>query len=206
MKKIKFLALFLLLSLGIKAQAVQTFSVNIYGGYSFSDKIEYEYSRAYVEDAFQYGVGLEYFLRNHNSIEIKYLREDTRLPLYGGPLGMQLNAGDDKGALNFILVEGTHYFDRPSSKVAPFIGGGLGLGILETPQSGNDTNFAWDIKAGVKIKTNSAVSVNLHAYLQSMTAAVGDSYYWTYFGIVGVTDYVSTFQFGLGGVISFNIK
>jgi len=43
--------------------------------------------------------------------------------------------------------------------------------------------------------------------LQSMSAAVGESYYWTYwYGPVAVDDYISTFQFGLGAVVSFNFK
>lgn len=107
-------------------------------------------------------------------------------------LGNQLNAGDDKGSFNFIIGDGTYYFDTGSSKVSPYLGGGLGVGIVEIPRNGSDTNFAWDIKAGVKIKTISSVSVNLNAYLQSMSAAVGNSYYWTYyFGPVAVTDYVA---------------
>ncbi|WP_255474397.1 MULTISPECIES: hypothetical protein [unclassified Flavobacterium] len=40
-----------------------------------------------------------------------------------------------------------------------------------------------------------------------MSAAVGDSYYWSYyFGPVAVQDHVSTYQFGLGAVLSFNFK
>lgn len=205
MKQYRLLLVVFLLSIGTKAQEAQSLSLNVYGGYTFSDSMDYDGYSATVEDGFEYGAGLEYFVQKNNSIELKYLRLDTSIPFYG-PLGNQLNSGDDKGAMNFILLGGTHYFETSSANLLPYLGGGLGVGIIETPQSGNDTNFAWEIRGGVKIKTASTVSVNLQAYLQSMSAAVGNSYYWTYYGPVGVTDYLSTYQFGLGAVLSFNFK
>lgn len=204
MKQYALLLVIFLSSIGMNAQDARSFSLNLYGGYNFSDKIDYDGYSAKIEDAFQYGAGFEYFFSTNNSVELKYLRTDTKLPFYG-PAGNQLNSGDDKGALNFILLDGTHYFDT-GSNLLPYLGGGLGVGITETPQSGGGTYFAWNIKGGVKIKTASSVSVNLNAYLQSMSAAVGNSYYWTYYGPVGVEDYVSTYQFGLGAVLSFNFK
>ncbi|MEG2102275.1 MAG: outer membrane beta-barrel protein [Flavobacterium sp.] len=204
MKKYSLFLVFFLFVIGMNAQDARSFSLNLYGGYNFSDSIDYDGYSATVEDGFQYGAGFEYFFSTNNSVELKYLRADTKLPIYG-PAGDQRNSGDDKGALNFILLDGTHYFDT-GSNLLPYLGGGLGVGILETPRSGNGTYFAWNIKGGVKIKTASSVSVNLNAYLQSMSAAVGNSYYWTYYGPVAVEDYVSTFQFGLGAVLSFNFK
>ncbi|GAA6765216.1 outer membrane beta-barrel protein [Flavobacterium sp. 22076] len=204
MKKYSLLLAVFLSAIGMQAQDARSFSLNLYGGYVFSDKVEYDNSYGYVEDGFEYGAGLEYFFMQNSSIELKYNRLDTKLPLYG-PLGTQLNAGDDKGAINYILADYAHYFDT-GTNLLPYLGAGAGVAILETPQSGNGTYFAWEIKGGVKIKTASSVSINLNAYLQSVTAAVGDSYYWTYYGIVGVTDYVSTYQFGLGATLSFNFK
>jgi opacity protein-like surface antigen len=204
MKKYSLLLAVFLSAIGMQAQDARSFSLNLYGGYVFSDKVEYDNSYGYVEDGFEYGAGLEYFFMQNSSIELKYNRLDTKMPLYG-PLGTQLNAGDDKGAINYILADYAHYFDT-GTNLLPYLGAGAGVAILETPQSGNGTYFAWEIKGGVKIKTASSVSINLNAYLQSVTAAVGDSYYWTYYGIVGVTDYVSTYQFGLGATLSFNFK
>ncbi|MFB3390219.1 outer membrane beta-barrel protein [Flavobacterium sp. LAR06] len=203
MKKNRLLLVFFLCSAGVFAQSSKSFLLNLYGGYTFSDRVEFDNSYAKVEDGFEYGAGLEYFFIENSSIELKYNRLDTSLPLYG-PGGAQLNAGDDKGAINYVLVDYTHYFGAVSQKAQPFLGAGAGLSILESPQSGNGTYFAWEIKGGVKIKTNSLLSINLHAYLQSMTAAVGNDYYWTYYGLVGVTDYVSTYQFGLGACFSYD--
>lgn len=203
MKHLKLLLFALLFSIVAQAQDSGTLSLNLYGGYTFADHVEYKYAYGDIEDGFQYGAGLEYFVDGDNSVELKYLRLDTNMPLYFGDV--QLNDGDDKGALNYILLEGTHYFVT-GPKLMPYLGGGLGVGIVETPQSGSPAHFCWDLNAGVKIKTTSAVSVNIHAYFQSIAAAVGNSYYYTYYGVVGVTDYVATYEFGVGAVLSYNFK
>ncbi len=199
----------------MSAQSQGAFLLNLYGGYTFSDKVDFDSSYAKVEDGFEYGAGFEYFIMDNASIELKYNRLDTKMPLYtkvalpgfGIPAGGQVNAGDDKGAINYILADYTYYFGSSSQKAVPFLGAGAGISILESPQSGSGTYFAWEIKGGVKIKTDSPVSISLNAYLQSMSAAVGYDYYWDYYwGPVAVTDYASTFQFGLGAVVSFNLN
>ncbi|MNQ44347.1 hypothetical protein D3C85_581000 [compost metagenome] len=110
-----------------------------------------------------------------------------------------------KVLLTTYYLGGNHYFDK-GTKATPYLGGGLGIGIVETPQQGSDTNFDREIKGGVKIKSASVVSVSLQASLQSMAAAVGTDTYWGYWGPVAVTDYGYSYQFGLGAVIGFNFK
>lgn len=205
MKKYHLIFLVFLFSVIGSAQNSRSFLLNLYGGYTFSDRVDFENSHGNVDSGFEYGVGLEYFFIENSSIELKYNRLDTKLPLYG-PAGSQLNADDDKGAINYILADYNYYFQTGSKKILPFLGAGAGLAILQTPQSGNGTYFAWEIKTGVKIKTSSPLSINLHAYLQSMSAAVGNDYYWTYYGIVGVAEYVSTYQFGLGASLSYDFS
>ena len=205
MKQYGLLLVLFLSVIGANAQDARSFSLNLYGGYNFSDEIDYDGFSATIDDGFQYGAGFEYFFSTNNSVELKYLRQDVKIPFYD-PAGLQTNAGNDKGSFNFILADFTHYFDT-GSNLLPYLGAGAGVGIVETPQGGSGTYFAWDVKGGVKIKTASSVSVNINAYLQSMSAAVGESYYWTYwYGPVAVDDYISTFQFGLGAVLSFNFK
>ena len=195
------IVLVLFLSFNTKAQESGSLSLNLYGGYNFSDKVEFDFGYVDVKEGFQWGVGLEYFVQKYSSVELKYLRIDTDMDAY---IGNQSKKG--KGAVNNILVDFTQYFDAGSSKLLPYIGGGLGVGILESPNNGSTTAFAWDIKLGAKIKTSSAVSVNLHAYLQSMSSAVGNDIFYTWYGPVYVTDYATLYQFGLGAVISYNFK
>lgn len=215
MKKYHLFAVLFLFSLVVSAQSSQSFLLNLYGGYTFSDRVDFDSSYGKVEDGFEYGLGLEYFIMDNASIELKYNRLDTHMPLYTKiplnngniPAGTQVNAGDDKGAINYILADYTYYFGSSSQKALPFLGAGLGVAILESPKSGSGTYFAWEIKAGVKVKTDSPLSINLHAYLQSMSAAVGYDYYWDYYwGPVAVTDYASTFQFGLGASLSYDFS
>lgn len=215
MKKSHLLFVVFFFSLAMSAQSSGSFLLNLYGGYTFSDKVEFDDSYARVEDGFEYGAGLEYFFMENSSIELKYNRLDTHMPLYtniltpigGVPPGTQLNAGHDKGAINYILLDYTYYFGSSTQNLQPFLGAGAGVSVLETPNSGNGTYFAWEIKGGVKIKTSSPLSINLHAYLQSMSAAVGYDYYWDYYwGPVAVNDYVSTFQFGLGASLSYDFS
>ncbi|WP_431241931.1 outer membrane beta-barrel protein [Flavobacterium sp. P21] len=177
MKKYHLLLVVFLFTLTMSAQGQGSFLLNLYGGYTFSDKVEFDSSYARVEDGFEYGAGFEYFIMDNASIELKYNRLDTRMPLYtkvpipayGIPAGGQVNAGDDKGAMNYILADYTYYFGSSSQKALPYLGAGAGVAILESPKSGDGTYFAWEIKAGVKVKTDSAFSVNFNAYLQSMS-------------------------------------
>lgn len=167
-----------------------------------------------VKEGFQWGGGLEYFIQPTASIGVNYYRMDTAMEAYG-PLGgpsiggsnTQINKGNDKGALNYILADYTYYFNTGSATLKPYAGLGLGVGIVETPQNGNDTTFAWDLKVGAKIKTGSPVSVNLQAYLMSMSEAIGTNYYYGgYWGPVAYTNYAELYQFGLGAVISYDFK
>jgi opacity protein-like surface antigen len=204
MKNYSLILIAFLFSAAMMAQDRGSVVLDVYGNYTFSDRVNFDYGHATIEDGFQYGIGLEFFPQTSTSVELKYLRIDTGLPLYYEN-GNQVNPGDDKGAINYVLLGGNHYFDK-GTKATPYLGGGIGIGIVETPQQGSDTNFAWEIKGGVKIKTASVVSVSLQASLQSMAAAVGTDTYWGYWGPVAVTDYAYSYQFGLGAIIGFNFK
>ena len=204
MKNYSLILIAFLFSAAMMAQDKGSVVLDVYGNYTFSDRVNFDYGHATIEDGFQYGIGLEFFPQTSTSVELKYLRIDTGLPLYYEN-GNQVNPGDDKGAINYVLLGGNHYFDK-GTKATPYLGGGIGIGIVETPQQGSDTNFAWEIKGGVKIKTASVVSVSLQATLQSMIAAAGTDTYWGYWGPIAVTDYAYSYQFGLGAVIGFNLK
>jgi opacity protein-like surface antigen len=202
MKNYKLILIAFLFSAGMMAQDRGSIVLDVYGSYTFSNRVNFDGGHVTIGDGFMYGAGLEFFPQKSSSVEIKYLRIDTSMPLY---IGNTKAPGNDNGAINYILIGGNHYFDSGSNAV-PYLGGGIGMGIVETPNQGNDTNFAWEIKGGVKIKTKSIVSVSLQASLQSMIAAAGTDTYWGYWGPVAVQDYAYSYQFGLGAVIGFNFK
>jgi len=71
---------------------------------------------------------------------------------------------------------------------------------------GTDPNLSWDAKLGVKIKTSSAVSLKLQAYLQHTISAAGTDIWYGWYGAYPVTTYAALWQFGLGGVLCFDFK
>jgi opacity protein-like surface antigen len=202
MKNYKLILIALLFSAGMMAQDRGSVVLDVYGSYIFSNNVNFDYGHIKIGDGFQYGAGLEFFLQKSSSLEIKYLRIDSTMKV---DVPGTADDREGNGAINYILLGGNHYFNNGGNAI-PYLGGGLGMGIVEGPYGGSDTNFAWEIKGGVKIKTASIVSVSLQASLQSMIAPAGTDTYWGYWGPVAVQDYAYSYQFGLGAVIGFNFK
>jgi hypothetical protein len=205
MKKLLLLGIIILCAISIHAQP-GTISLNLDAGYTFHDEVNFDAAYTDVQGGFQYGGGIEYFADFNKSIEIKYLRMDTHFPLYT-QAGVEINPDNDyKGSVNYILVGGNNYFgSNQDGKVSPYGGLGLGVGWLSL-DNGTSTNFAWDAKLGVKIKTASVVSLKLQAYLQSIVAPFGTDL-WSSGGYVyAVPDWVTLWQFGFTGVVCFDFK
>lgn len=205
MKKLVLIAGIFLCAFGAKAQNQGDISLDLYGGYTFQDKIYADAAYVAVKDAFQYGAGIEFYARSTKSIELKYLRMDTKTPIYRFN-GVQLNSGDDSSAINYVLIAGNNYFPTGNPKVLPFAGLGLGVGWASGDQS-TSARFAWDLKAGVKIKTSDSVSLKLQAYFQTIWASYGsDTVFYPGWGYVSYPSDASLYQFGLGAAISFDFK
>lgn len=213
MKKLLLIAGIALCSLSANAQGQGDISLDLYGGYTFEDRIYADAAYVDINDGFQYGAGLEFFLRETKSLEVKYLRMDTKTPIYLNSYygnmfsGAQLNEGNDSSAINYVLLAGNNYFQTANPKVLPFIGLGLGVGWADGDQS-TDARFAWDLKAGVKIKTSDSVSLKLHGYFQTIWGSYGSStYYDPWYGVYYTyPNDASLYQFGLGAAISFDFK
>src|SRR5205085_7538413 len=126
-------------------------------------KVNFDGFYGYVDEAFQYGGGLEFFLQRYQSFEVKYLRMDTHMPLYRAG-GTKLNEGDDKGSVSYLLFGSNNYFGDPNGKVMPYAGASLGAGFVSLNDGGNGTHFAYDIKLGIKANTSTALSYKLQAY------------------------------------------
>lgn len=207
MKKLLLITGIFLSVLGAKAQNQGDIGLNLYGGYTFQDKIQAENVQVTVEDGFQYGVGAEFFLRNTKSLELKYLRMDGQSLVEGYSI---LNSGYLSSkvdtAINYVLFGGNNYFPTTNPNLLPFIGLDLGVGWASGDVS-TDARFAWDLKAGVKIKASDAISLKLQAYFQTIWATYGSStYYYPGWGYVTYANDASLYQFGLGAAISFDFK
>jgi outer membrane protein W len=204
MKKILLITSVVMCAITLSAQT-GTISLNLDAAYTFKANVNFDAANANVEAAFQYGGGVEYFTTDNSSVELKYLRMDTHIPLYVDDV--QLNPDIDKGSVNYILLGGNKYFgDNPDGKISPYGGLGLGLGIIGINDN-TATKFAWDAKLGIKIKTSSVVSLKLQAYLQSIISTFGSDVWVSGSGTAyAVPDYATLWQFGLGGVICFDFS
>jgi len=206
MKKIlTALCILALLPFAARAQFSRQTSVNVYGGYTFQDKVNFDLAYTEIQPAFQWGAGVEYFPGYNTSIELKYMRMATSFPLYTNQ-GTKLNPNKDRGAQDFVLLGGNWYWGSIGAKALPFFGASAGIGIL-SGENNSGTNFAWDAKLGLKVMTKSKVSFKVQAYVQSIISAFGNDYWWYAPGVVyAVTDYATIFQFGLGGAICLDFK
>ena len=203
MKKFTLLLIGFLFSAGMMAQDRGSVILDLHGSYTFSNNVNFDYGHIKIGDGFTYGGGFEFFPQKNSSVELKYLRLDTSMKV--DKPNPNENDVHGNGAFNYILIGGNHYFDSGNNAV-PYLGGGLGMAITEGPYGGSDTNFAWEIKGGVKIKTKSSVSVSLQANLISTVAPAGTDTYWGYWGPIAVQDYAYSYQFGLGAIIGFDLK
>jgi hypothetical protein len=211
MKKLLLVAGIFISALSINAQTRGDIGIDLYGGYTFGDKIYSNSSYVEIQDAFQYGAGLEFFVRNTKSIELKYLRMDTKTPIFAPTIAnpiqiTQANVGNDSSAINYVLVAGNNYFQTGNPKLVPFAGLGIGVGWASGDQS-TSARFAWDVKAGVKIKASDVVSVKLQAYFQTIWGSYGsETYFYPGWGTVTYPNNSSLYQFGLGAALAFDFK
>ena len=206
MKKSLIIILILFSGIYVKAQSPGNIRFNAYGSYNFNERVPIDAFYTDVQGGFQWGAGLEYFVRRNKSLELKYLRMDTKTPLFRNINGEQVNKGNDDAAFNYIMLAGNNYFGG-NGKITPFAGIGLGVGWAEGNTNSTSAKFVWDAKLGVHIATESAVSFKVQAYVQSMISAFGtDFWYYPGWGTYAVANYVSVFQFGLGGAVCFDFK
>jgi len=203
MKKLVLITGLFLFALGAKAQNQGDIGLNLYGGYTFDDNISDNLYNVEFKGAFQYGLGAEFYIRPTKSIELKYLRmvKVSNFVFY------KLNVNRIyKAAINYILIGWNNYFQTGNPNVKPYLGLDLGVGWLNA-ETGSHTGFAWDFKAGVKIKTSDSTALKLQGYFQTIWASYGgDSYYYPGWGTVYYPENSSLYQFGLGAAFEFDFK
>jgi len=203
MKKLLFIAGIFLCALSLNAQNQGDIGLNLYGGYTFDDNISDNLYNVEFKGAFQYGLGAEFYIRPTKSIELKYLRMDSDVTFSS----YQLNQSrTDKAAINYILIGGNNYFQTSNPSIKPYLGLDIGVGWLNA-ETGSHTGFAWDFKAGVKIKTSDSTALKLQGYFQTIWASYGgDSYFYPGWGTVYYPENSSLYQFGLGAAFEFDFK
>jgi hypothetical protein len=183
-------------------KAAPKFSFNIPLGYTFDESASFDAGKLTAVGGFQYGGALEFFASPTTSGELSYQRMGTTFPLFNTS-GTDVNSTDPEGSLNYILLGGNKYIQKAGSNAMPYFGAGAGVGIMNS-KGQSSTNFAFNLKMGVKLATGKSAAFKLQAYAQSMTATFGSDYAEVGDGGVVYPDRVFLFQFGLGGVLCFD--
>ncbi|MCU0388482.1 MAG: hypothetical protein MUE71_07745 [Chitinophagaceae bacterium] len=178
------------------------FSFNIPLGYTLDESASFDQGKLTAVGGFQYGGAFEFFSSPSSSIELSYQRMATTFPLFDKE-GNDINETDPEGSLNYILLGGNKYIMKPGSKAMPYFGAGAGVGIMNS-KGQSSTNFAFNMKLGVKVPAGKSAAFKLQAYAQSMTATFGSDYAEVGDGGIVYPDRVFLFQFGLGGVLCFD--
>ena len=209
MKKLSIVALLLCVVSTAWSQRQIPIVLNAYGGYTFADHVSlgsyYNYNNyGYIEGSGQWGGSLEIFAAKYRSLELSYQYMGTHAEFYDW-LG-QTNHNEDNASIQYIMIGGNNYIPT-NSNILPYGGLGLGLGIAhfnyyDDGGSSTLTKFAWNLHLGLKVKTQSAVSFRLQAYLQSIVQGVGVGVGFGTGGAgAGVATYSTMLQFGLGAGI-----
>lgn len=211
MKKISILVLLLGAAAAAFSQQKLPLSLNVYGGYVFPDHVSlgnyYNYSNyGYIEGNGQWGAGLEFYVNRYRSLELAYSYMGTHTQFYDWE--GQTNRNDDNSSIQYIMIGGNNYIPTNNSAILPYGGVSLGVGIANfhyyEGYSSTLTRFAWNARLGLKIKTQSAISLKLQATLQSIVQGVGVGVGFGTGGAgAGVTTYSTMLQFGLTGGICF---
>ncbi|MXV51155.1 hypothetical protein GS399_09255 [Pedobacter sp. HMF7647] len=188
------------------AQQQLRVGLDVMGGYTFADKFNLYNAYGRIDDAGTYGADFSVYLRPTKAIELSYLGMTTHAPLYDYATGFKVNRDNDKVSVNYLLINGVAYLPT-GGPLMPYGGAGIGLGIVSADGGDTYTKFAWDLKAGVKIKAGGAVGIKLQAQLNSISQGIsGGIYAGTGGAGVGVGSYSSIYQFGFSGGLSFNFQ
>jgi opacity protein-like surface antigen len=183
----------------------QHLSVNAYGGFTFRDKVNFTNVYAYINEGFMWGVSVEGVNPQGTGLELVYQYQSTDIPTYTYPGNNQTNANTGS-VISYLLLNFEQYMMN-NPKIQPYGGIGLGAAFYKGSNEGtsSETKFAWDLKVGVKIRTNSALGFKIGAQLLGSSQATGTAFYVPpYGGVYPYTTYATILQFGFTGGLVFD--
>lgn len=181
----------------------QHLSVNLYGGYTFRDKINFGNYYAYINAGGIYGASVEGVNAQGTGVELLYQYQRTNIPLYSYTNPPIQQNSNTTATISYLLLNFEQYLMN-NPKIQPY--GGIGLGAAFYTASSSSTKFAWDLKAGVKIKASNSVGIKIGAQLFGSAQATGSAFYSPGFGYppYAYTTYATILQFGFTGGLVFD--
>jgi hypothetical protein len=195
----------------------QHIRLNAYGNYVFDDKVEFyntstNYFTGTVQGGLLWGAGLEMQLHDYYSIEVLYLRQDTKAPVQFYDINsFSEREGTVDLDINWIVAGAMRAQSPNNKKIEPYAGALLGVAIIkaENPEknvTANATKFAWGLRLGSNFWISESLGIKVQAQLLSAVQAAGGSFY---FGTGGsgtnVTGYSTMTQFALGGGLVYKL-
>jgi opacity protein-like surface antigen len=178
----------------------QHVSVNVFGGYTFRDRLNFNSAYAYLNAGGILGASVEGVNAQGTGIEVLYQYQKTDIPVYSYPLNNQI-ASNDNTVVSYLLLNFEQYLMN-NPKIQPYAGIGLGAAFYKgtTQGSTSGTKFAWDLKAGVKLKATDAIGIKIGAQLLGSAQATGSAFYYGYV----YTTYATILQFSFTGGLVFD--
>lgn len=172
----------------------QHLSLNLYGGYTFRDRLNFGNAYAYINAGGVWGASVEGVNQQGTGLELQYQYQRTNVPAYSYPGNNQLN-NNTTATISYLMLNFEQYYMN-NPKIQPY--GAIGLGAAFFTGSSSSTKFAWDIKAGVKFKASDAVGIKIGAQLLGSAQATGTAWYYGY----PYTTYATILQFSfIGGLV-----
>jgi len=202
----KSIVLSVVLFFSVAAGYSQHLSVNLFGGYTFRDKLDFYQSYAYINGGGMFGASIEGVNTQGTGLELLYQYQSTAIPVYTY-LNNAKVADNSSSVVSYLLLNFEQYYMN-NPKVMPY--GGIGFGVAfykgNSPNTSSDAQFAWDLKGGVKIMAASKFGIKIGAQLLGSAKATGTSFYVPYPGYVyPYTTYTTILQFGLTGGLVFDL-
>jgi hypothetical protein len=176
----------------------QHLSVNAFGGYTFRDKINFGNAYTYLNGGFMWGASLEGVNAQGTGVELLYQYQSTATPTttYVPP-----QTTNPSAVVSYLLLNFEQYMLN-NPKIQPYGGIGLGAAFYKSDYPGvsSATKFAWDLKAGIKLKASDAVGIKIGAQLLGSAQATGTAFYYGYV----YNTYATILQFGFTGGLVFD--
>lgn len=177
------------------------------GGYTFSDKVNFNSTFGKLDGGFNYGGSFQFNFNRHIGLEVMYNRMQVPANLYNyGQLPGDQPIYSTSAGLNYIMAGPVSTFPVPGSPVSIFIGADLGAMIFTPSPNSFASNavFAYGFQAGTNIYMNERVGIRLSARLLG-TAPSSSGYYFGGWGDPGGYYYTNPglvqFAFNAGIII-----
>jgi len=156
-----------------------------YAGYQWGGSFETDTfstvpaGELHLKPSFTWGGILSFLVYGNSAVELTYLRQDTDIE-FNRAAGTTTDLGGF--AVNYIQIGGRQEFGvGGTSGIRPFIGGSLGIGIMDPKREGigSDTKFSWSLGGGlIKMFSSNKVGVRTDIKLWITPVSSGDYAVW----------------------------